>query len=713
MEQSRELSTDEVFIKSLSDIVLDNLRNDQFGAEEMSRQVGVSRSQIHRKLQKIVGKSLTQFIREIRLTEAYKLLQKDIGTAAEISYLVGFNSPTYFNSSFHEYFGFPPGEVRRRKLDGEIMTSPVPEKTLNIDAPKLHVIKSKPQRKKKAVLIAALFLILLALTTYSLITDKLSYPFNGSEKASYGRKSIAVLPFQNEGLNQNMNFTNGVMADIHYNLSMMGDLKLISKTSMARYRENKSSVKKISRELDVDYLLEGNVQNHDNQVRIHVSLIDGKKEEVIWTDVFQRDMSQYFEVQSEIAQEVASALYVTISPEEIERINEIPTKNQIAHSHYINAREAHSQYWIDADSTKMDKAIEDYRKALHHDSTFAKALSGLGLAYYDKLGKANLDDLQSPFWDSIYKYSEKAILADNQLSDAHLLKGLYDYGKEGKIEQALHHINLALKYDPNSFFAYQHKGFLLSRVDGKILQTIISLTEASYRIRGKELAPIYGELAGNYGAMGFYEESKSYLQLENNIAGKQNFYLSKLAFLEFSMGNYSYAIDVFKQSVKDDTSRFISPVYLIAAGQYDLAYKESIKYLNEFNGDPWIADIHRIGFSFWQAGDKEKGLYYLNMQIEKCLQAIKDQSHFAQRKYSYYDLAATYAFLGEKEKAIEALAGLKDKQSYPIYVVNFLKKDDPFFDSVRRDPRFMEIVDHVERRYLQEHEKIKSWLEKQ
>ena len=106
MERSKELSMDQSFLQSLKNIVITNLSNDQFGAEDISREIGLSRSQVHRKLQKINGKSITQFIREARLDVALDVLKEEVGTASEISYKVGFSSSAYFTKCFHEYFVF-------------------------------------------------------------------------------------------------------------------------------------------------------------------------------------------------------------------------------------------------------------------------------------------------------------------------------------------------------------------------------------------------------------------------------------------------------------------------------------------------------------------------------------------------------------------------------------------------------------------------------
>ena len=108
---------DEAFLQKLEEVVFQNLSNEHFGINDLVKEVGLSRSQIHRKLKKINGKSITQFIRELRLEEAYTLLNGKVGTAAEIAYRVGFNSPTYFNKCFHEYFGITPGEVGKKAVN--------------------------------------------------------------------------------------------------------------------------------------------------------------------------------------------------------------------------------------------------------------------------------------------------------------------------------------------------------------------------------------------------------------------------------------------------------------------------------------------------------------------------------------------------------------------------------------------------------------------
>ena len=132
MERSSELSMDQTFLQKLTNAVFANLNNEQFGVEDLAKVVDLSRSQIHRRLNKINGKSITQFIREIRLEEAHRLLEEEIGTTSEIFYKVGFSSPTYFNTCFHEFFGYTPGDVKNKKKETPQYNKPSGEEDTTI-----------------------------------------------------------------------------------------------------------------------------------------------------------------------------------------------------------------------------------------------------------------------------------------------------------------------------------------------------------------------------------------------------------------------------------------------------------------------------------------------------------------------------------------------------------------------------------------------------
>ncbi len=111
---------DKEFIRKLTEITLANLENEAFSWKEISREVGVSVTFLNKRLHFVLHKTISQFIREVRLQRAMELLQEEVLTAAEVSLKVGFGSPAYFNTCFSEFFGITPGEVKRRSLNGAI-----------------------------------------------------------------------------------------------------------------------------------------------------------------------------------------------------------------------------------------------------------------------------------------------------------------------------------------------------------------------------------------------------------------------------------------------------------------------------------------------------------------------------------------------------------------------------------------------------------------
>jgi AraC-like DNA-binding protein len=112
---TRSLNVDQAMINKLAGIVLTNLQDENFGVEKLAKEAGMSRVTVHRKIKSFKGQSVSQFIREIRLQKAIKMLEDNEGNVAEIAFKVGFGSPTYFIKCFHDYYGFPPGEARYMK----------------------------------------------------------------------------------------------------------------------------------------------------------------------------------------------------------------------------------------------------------------------------------------------------------------------------------------------------------------------------------------------------------------------------------------------------------------------------------------------------------------------------------------------------------------------------------------------------------------------
>ena len=170
----------------------------------------------------------------------------------------------------------------------------------------------------------------------------------GSKKAddiAKLEKSIAVLPFTNLSNDPEQEyFSEGMREEILNHLFKIGGLKIPSSSSTMRFKESKLSVREIARNLDVSYVLEGNVSKSDNNVRIIVRLINGKNEHVVWTEDYKRSMTatDILEIQSDVALQVAENLKMVIDPEVKKRIKTRPTENTEAYSLYLQAWKSQS-----------------------------------------------------------------------------------------------------------------------------------------------------------------------------------------------------------------------------------------------------------------------------------------------------------------------------------------------------------------------------------
>jgi TolB-like protein/AraC-like DNA-binding protein len=335
------LSLGQAFIKKLADIILANLRNEKLGVEELSRLMGMSHSTIHRKLRSYTQKSLSQFIREVRLQKAHEMLRQNLGTVAEISYRVGFGSPTYFNKCFHEYYGYPPGDVKKTEtgIIGAMTDKPDLLHLSETQYPSRHrkVSVRLPEKYKISLIIplsilSGLLLIWFIYSTFLKNTD-------ADGRASLIDKSIAVLPFENlSGDPENQYFADGVMEDILNQLFRESKLRVISGTTAERFRESNLTVPEISKKLRVNYILEGSVQKCGSRTRVLVQLIDARHDQHLWSEKYDRELNDLFLIQTEIAKQVVDELKKVLSAEEIEHTENEPKKSSEAYNNYLRRR---------------------------------------------------------------------------------------------------------------------------------------------------------------------------------------------------------------------------------------------------------------------------------------------------------------------------------------------------------------------------------------
>src|SRR4026209_3064934 len=154
-------------------------------------------------------------------------------------------------------------------------------------------------------------------------------------------KSIAVLPFENlSDEKENAYFADGIQDDLLTNLSKIGDLSVISRTSVMSYRGSGArSAREIGKALGVATLLEGSVRRIGNRVRVNVQLIDADNDEHIWAEDYDRDLTDVFAIQTDLAQKIDSALQAKISPNEKARLDQRPTENSDAYLLFVQAHD--------------------------------------------------------------------------------------------------------------------------------------------------------------------------------------------------------------------------------------------------------------------------------------------------------------------------------------------------------------------------------------
>jgi len=194
------------------------------------------------------------------------------------------------------------------------------------------------------------------------------------------KPAIAVLPFDNFSPNpDDAYFADGMREEIIRQLSRIAGIKVISRTSVMQYREARPAAREIAEELGVGFLLEGSARKAEDQVRLTVQLIDASRDEHVWADDYDRDLTaaHLFEIQSDVAERVAAALEVELTASERERIERHPTESLTAYDLYLLGL-YNFNAWTEE---TLDKAVDCFERAAELDPTMARAHAGLAVAY--------------------------------------------------------------------------------------------------------------------------------------------------------------------------------------------------------------------------------------------------------------------------------------------------------------------------------------------
>jgi len=450
--------------------------------------------------------------------------------------------------------------------------------------------------------------------------------------------SIAVLPFTNMSPEpENEYFSDGLTEEIITNLTKIRALKVISRTSALRYKKTAKSLRQIAAELSVQYILEGSVRKQGDHLRITAQLVDAFQDAHLWAETYRGTMEDVFDIQEKVAQEIAGALRLHLTPGENKELKKRYTENTEAYQLYLQGR----FQWNKRSVEGFYKAIELFQMALKKDKSFALAYAGLADAY-SLLGDTGVYALHPH--EAFFKAKEavaKALELDDRLAEAHTslahLK-MHDYDWEGAEEEFKRSIEL----NPSYATAYHWYGGLLSAV-GRTEEAVITMEKA--RDLDPISLPIHTDLGLTYYFAREYdravEQYKKALELDPHFTRAYITLSSALALT----GNYAEALPAVEKAIA------------LTGDRTKVAY---------------------LGRIYALTGDRKKAL--------EAVEELKELSK--KRPVSPHSIALIYAALGEKDRAFEWLQMAWEEGFVEPYSI----KVDPWLDSLRDDPRFQELL---------------------
>ncbi len=453
---------------------------------------------------------------------------------------------------------------------------------------------------------------------------------------------LAVLPFDNLSRDPDQEFfSDGLTEEMIAQIGKLNPerLTVISRGSVAKYKDSRLAANQIGRELQADYLVQGSVRRSSNRVRITVQLIKVRDQTDLWTESYDRELKDMLTLQDSVARTIANQIHVTLTPGQRTRPPSQARLDPEAYEAYLKGR----YYWNKRTGDGLQKALIYFQQAINQDSTYGAAYSGLadcnsGLAWHgfkspaDALPKANAAAL-------------KAIEIDPQSAEAHASLGLvlthrWDWaGAEAEFKQAL-------RLDPRYANAHHWYGDYLS-IMGRHDEALLEARQAL------ELDPL-NLMIGTWVGRRYYLARKYDLALEQGRKTQEldaNFAASHLLLGE----NY------------------------VQVGQTDQGLAE-LKTAADLSGNSPLY-LAQVAVAYASAGKKTEAL-----QIVDQLQLISRTQYV-----SPYGLAQIYAALGDKEQTFKWLQiAYDDRAVWMSYLAV-----DPVFDSLRSDQRFQDLLRRI------------------
>jgi len=774
------------FLNKIIRIIEENLSDERFGVSELANKIGMSRSNLLRKVKKLNGQSVSQFIRKVRLENAMEMLKENDQTVSEVSYEVGFGSTSYFIKCFHDQYGYPPGEVSKKKLeendvvdDGQTTIGPVAGQS-----PMVKFWKELKRRKVMKVIIVyasmsfvvlellsilieplflpdwvmTLVIVLLALgfpiiivfswifditpsgieVTQSLNPDgnqlnetdnrkksflyaaligvllvvvvMLAYPkFFKSDETSLNpdlEKSIAVLPFKNDSNDvANVYIVNGLMESVLNNLQKIEDLRVISRTSVEKFRNNTKTISEIAKELNVSYFVEGSGQKIGDDILLNIQLIEASTDKHLWSQQYKRKATDIFDLQKEVAKNIATKIEAIITPEEAARINKKPTDNLEAYDYFLKAQDL----FFLGNREGLEAAIPLFKRAIEYDNEFSQAYADIAISYYYL--DVFLAEKQNAML--INEYADKALLYDSKSAPSLIAKALY-HMNNSEYPEALPYFEKALEYNPNSAEVIR---FL-----SVFYQSYMPDTEKylEYALKGVQLdiasndsinsSYIFLHLSNAFIQSGFIEEAEKHINKSLAYNPENIFSQYVKAYILYAKNeNLAQTRDLLVTTLAKDTTRLDVLQEVAKIYYYERDYQNAYNYYKKFTDikesqqlDIFPSEDAKIAVVFANVGLKTESERYFNSFLNY---ANNDKSI-----YKNLSLAMYNAYKGDTEKALEQMKLFAQQDNYVYWAILFLKID-PLGDPIKNNHEYQQLLQEIETKFWKDHQRIKDSLE--
>ena len=403
-----------------------------------------------------------------------------------------------------------------------------------------------------------------------------------------GPASVAVLPFLNLSADpENEFFADGITEDVIAQLSKVRSLKVISRGSVMPFKKREQSLRQIGTTLDVATLLEGSVRRAGSRVRIVAQLIDAETDRHLWAETYDRDLTDIFAIQSDVALHIAAALKAELSHEERTRIRKEPTDDVQAYQLFLLGKHCLSRWTQEG----VDQGIKHLEQAVARDPDYALAHATIAYAYMDiGLGVAGAIPAEEAFRRSKAAVA-RAFEIDSGLAEAHAVQGHLKFVCDYDWAGAEADFKRAIELNPNSGVVYDHYGLMLSALErydeaielqrraheldplahrmdiattflragryDEALRTVTRVVEVD-----PHFAMAHATLGWAYLMKGMPDEGLAALQRAVSLSPESTLYLAQLGQAQAQVGRTEEAREILRRLEEMSRQRYVSPYHM-------------------------------------------------------------------------------------------------------------------------------------------------------